>query len=402
MAPLAPCEQRHPFLRYQGLEYSNVDIADFEERLERIHSRKTYRVQVVDFQGMPELVKDGLFSRMVMEHCDDAEFLSTLRFGEVLLDLDAPGTIQFQLGRARRRMSWREFILALGLHTGEEIESLGFDRSDVETLPSDDGMDVRSVNIPYLLARYLRRFADRRNSGAHISGGQFIAQLAEHFGLLTAEILGGLTVIAPELLIIDIGELMRLQIVVEDAPAIDEGDQAISAPMQAPQQPPPPPPTVARTMPSEIKETRGGGARTVHSMGLSEEDHLQHSRDAPGRGLDLVDRNITTKLVECIFSEVFICVDVVSPSTPEWDLLPITTNNLRIVSNGVKPPSDSYHYGNPPYEVLHLCGRPLTNLEQRDTPYASLNVVFSFVLTQGIQDLDTQQSPKASFDLIKA
>ncbi|GKD26120.1 hypothetical protein Tco_1232334, partial [Tanacetum coccineum] len=28
----------------------------------------------------------------------------------------------------------------------------------------------------------------------------------------------------------------------------------------------------------------------------------------------------------------------VSPSKPEWDLLPITTNNLRIVSNGVKPP----------------------------------------------------------------
>ncbi|GJU73034.1 hypothetical protein Tco_1264439 [Tanacetum coccineum] len=36
------------------------------------------------------------------------------------------------------------------------------------------GLDVRSVNIPYLLAQYLRWFAARRKSGALISGGQFI------------------------------------------------------------------------------------------------------------------------------------------------------------------------------------------------------------------------------------
>ncbi|GJR25300.1 hypothetical protein Tco_1101532 [Tanacetum coccineum] len=42
-------------------------------------------------------------------------------------------------------------------------------------------------------------FATGRMSGAHISRGQFVARLADHFGLLTAEILGGLTVIAPEL-----------------------------------------------------------------------------------------------------------------------------------------------------------------------------------------------------------
>ncbi|GJX58996.1 hypothetical protein Tco_0290386 [Tanacetum coccineum] len=37
--------------------------------------------------------------------------------------------------------------------------------------------------------------------------------------------------------------------VAEDAPAVDEGDQAVPAPVQAPQQPPPPPPAAARTMP---------------------------------------------------------------------------------------------------------------------------------------------------------
>ncbi|GKG36634.1 hypothetical protein Tco_0444312, partial [Tanacetum coccineum] len=74
---------------------------------------------VVDFQGMPELMRDGLLGRMRMEHCDDAE---------VLLDLDALSTIQFQLGGARRRLSWKQFILALGLHTEEEMKSPGFAR----------------------------------------------------------------------------------------------------------------------------------------------------------------------------------------------------------------------------------------------------------------------------------
>nr|GEY10869.1 hypothetical protein [Tanacetum cinerariifolium] len=39
MAPSPPREQRHPFLRHQGLKYSNQDIAAFKERLERIHDK---------------------------------------------------------------------------------------------------------------------------------------------------------------------------------------------------------------------------------------------------------------------------------------------------------------------------------------------------------------------------
>ncbi|GKB23656.1 hypothetical protein Tco_0863057 [Tanacetum coccineum] len=117
-------------------------------------------------------------------------------------------------------------------------------------------MDVGSVNILYLLARYLRLFVAGRKSGPYISGGQFVARLAGHFGLLTVEILGGLTVIALELPIIDMGELhdaaAGAPAIAEDAPAADEGDQVVSAPMQAPQQPPPPPPAAARTMPQRL------------------------------------------------------------------------------------------------------------------------------------------------------
>ncbi|GKC54340.1 hypothetical protein Tco_1077085, partial [Tanacetum coccineum] len=104
-------------------------------------TREIHRVQVVDFQGMPELLRDGLFDRMAMEHLDEVgvvvftsqawrrmfstrgplvweiilEFLSMLRFGE--------------------------FILALGLHTGEEKESLGFARywSESERMNPEKG-----------------------------------------------------------------------------------------------------------------------------------------------------------------------------------------------------------------------------------------------------------------------
>ncbi|GKE11629.1 hypothetical protein Tco_1415180 [Tanacetum coccineum] len=283
MAPLPPRKQRNPFLRYQGLEYTDVDIVDFEERLERIYSREIHKVQVVDFQGMSELMRDGLFAMMAMEHRDDTGVV--LRFGEVLLDLDAPDTIQFQLGRARRCLSWRQFILALGLHTREEMESPGFARMMAHSIAGRSqapkkvtvtdlfylrGMDVGSVNIPYLLAQYLRRFAAGRKSGAHISRGQFVARLAEHFGLLAAEILAGLTLISPELPIIDMAELVRLQIyeqlddawvwvagperkpnatgppgVAQDTLIVDEGGQADPAPVHAS----PPPLVAARTMP---------------------------------------------------------------------------------------------------------------------------------------------------------
>nr|GEW90979.1 zinc finger BED domain-containing protein RICESLEEPER 2 [Tanacetum cinerariifolium] len=210
---------------------------------------------------------DGLFGIMRMEHRDDTsvvvftsrawgrlfdtrgtlvrepilEFLSTLRFEEVLLDLDAPG-----------------------LYTMEELESSGFARDPVLKL------------CHRIMAHSIAgRSQAPEKSGAYISGGQFVARLAEHFGLLTAEILKRLTVIAPELSIIDMGELVRFHIceqlddtwawvapepwrqqvvavgaleATKDAPVVDEGSQTNLAPVQAPQHPPPPP-SAARTMP---------------------------------------------------------------------------------------------------------------------------------------------------------
>ncbi|GKD72080.1 hypothetical protein Tco_1330362 [Tanacetum coccineum] len=69
MAPLPPREQRYPFLRAR--DYGGVIV--FTSRAWR---------RLFDIRG--PLVRELI-----------SEFLSTLRFGEVLLDLDAHGTIQF-------------------------------------------------------------------------------------------------------------------------------------------------------------------------------------------------------------------------------------------------------------------------------------------------------------------
>ncbi|GJR37589.1 hypothetical protein Tco_1213273 [Tanacetum coccineum] len=262
----------------KGLDYTDEDIADFEERLKRIYGRKIHRVQVVDFLGMPKLMRDGLFTRMRMEHRDDAD-LERYYLTWMLLEMESPGFARYWSERERMIPGngdlhdyWRD-ILTDGDFQGpppsytlirDPVLRLchrmlahsiaGKSRAPKKVTVTDlfylRGLDVGSVNIPYLLARYRKRFAAGRKSGAHISRGRFVARLAKLFGLLTAEILRGLIVIAPELPIIDMAELVRLQIcaqfddtlawvamgperqpdavagapaVAEDAPAINEG-----------------------------------------------------------------------------------------------------------------------------------------------------------------------------------
>ncbi|GJT68644.1 hypothetical protein Tco_1020124 [Tanacetum coccineum] len=177
---------------------------NFEMRLAKICKREVHRVLVFDFEGLTELMDEGLRGRMLMEY-KDAQKKSI----------------------ARRCMSWRKFILVLGLPTAEEMETDGF------------GMDVGSINAPYLLARYLRLFASGRKQGAMIFGGQFVAHMVEHFGLLTKERLQGLTAW------IALGPKRQPDAMVgapkaaEDAPIANEGALVVPTLMQAPQSPPP-------------------------------------------------------------------------------------------------------------------------------------------------------------------
>ncbi|GKF09308.1 hypothetical protein Tco_0043532 [Tanacetum coccineum] len=124
-------DQRYQYLRYEGSQYTDDDITDFEARLTRIYRREVHRVQVFDFGGLTNLMAEGLSARMLIEYRDAQgqsvftsrawrwifdirgplvhelilEFFSTFRFGEAVTDLDTVGALQFHLGGVRRRMS---------------------------------------------------------------------------------------------------------------------------------------------------------------------------------------------------------------------------------------------------------------------------------------------------------
>ncbi|GJY30706.1 ribonuclease H-like domain-containing protein [Tanacetum coccineum] len=93
---LPPRDQRHQYLRFEGLEYTDADITDFEERM------------LMEHMGAQGISSEGDF-----------------------------------FGITPSYTAIRDPMLRL----------------------CHRGMDVGSINIHYLLARYLRRFASRRYSG---------------------------------------------------------------------------------------------------------------------------------------------------------------------------------------------------------------------------------------------
>ncbi|GJS76099.1 hypothetical protein Tco_0725980 [Tanacetum coccineum] len=239
------------------------------------------RVHILDFEGLTPDMRQDLAKRMRMVYTgDDGQDIIELR-------------VERLLGSSNRYL-----LLSLGLHIAEEMAEDGFgaywlgserlipdkgDLSDywVEVSSGRDflrgapsytyirdpvqSMDRGAANVPYLLAKYLFRHAEGRKSGARLSGDHFIGRLAHHFGLVSDDGLRGLSVMARELPLIDMGELVKLNICMEigddwawvapgperqqvatadapeavmDGPAVDEDGQAVSALVQTPQQPP--------------------------------------------------------------------------------------------------------------------------------------------------------------------
>nr|GEX04711.1 integrase, catalytic region, zinc finger, CCHC-type, peptidase aspartic, catalytic [Tanacetum cinerariifolium] len=183
--------------------------------------------------------------------------------------------IKPSLRGVRRMMKWRQFILALGLHTKEEMAKAGFraywsssgrvilDKGDLrdywmeisyykdflgpapsyvfirdpvrrlchmmiacsisgsrqasEKVTIVDLFYLRSMNrmtanVLYLSARYLFRHAEGKKSEAMPLRGHFIGHLADHFRLVSDQGLMGLSVVASELPLIDLHEVGRLNI----------------------------------------------------------------------------------------------------------------------------------------------------------------------------------------------
>ncbi|GKD84343.1 hypothetical protein Tco_1355497, partial [Tanacetum coccineum] len=198
-----PRYQRHQYLRFEGLQYIDVDIANFETRLGKIYKREVHRVYIFTFGGLTKVMDEGLRVRMLMEHRD----------------------AQGQSG-ARRHMSWRQFILALGLHIIEEMETAGFGLYWIKS--------GRQISNKGDLSAYWREISFE---------GDFL----------------GLTMIVRDLPVIDMAELVRLQFYIdlddtwtwvapipekqqvvvvgaldtaEDAPIADEGALTVPAPVQ--------------------------------------------------------------------------------------------------------------------------------------------------------------------------
>ncbi|GJT75515.1 hypothetical protein Tco_1042240 [Tanacetum coccineum] len=149
MAPLPHRDLRHPWLRYQ--------VDGYDEGIVHNGMRQTLR----DRLSMVYAGDDGqaLFTSHVMS---DAE-----------MGLDVADTLCFQLGGARRRMTWRQFILALGLHSEEEMGAEKVTEVDLFYLRT---IDREIANVPYLIAQYLFRFAKGRKSGARLSEGSTSAR----------------------------------------------------------------------------------------------------------------------------------------------------------------------------------------------------------------------------------
>ncbi|GKA70157.1 hypothetical protein Tco_0776221 [Tanacetum coccineum] len=78
---------------------------DDDNKIDIIQSPGVNRVHLLDFEGLTPDIRQDLAERMRMVYTGDDGY---------------------ELGGARRSITWRHFILALGLHTAEEMAENGF------------------------------------------------------------------------------------------------------------------------------------------------------------------------------------------------------------------------------------------------------------------------------------
>ncbi|GJW51513.1 hypothetical protein Tco_0092864, partial [Tanacetum coccineum] len=226
---LPPRDQRHQYLRFEDLGYTDADSTDFEERLGRIYDREIHRGQsIFTSRAWRRIfkIRGSLVHELILE------FFSTFRFGEVVVDLDTTRALQFQLGGVR--------LIAYSI-AGRSQEPEKVTVTDLFYLR---GMDVGSVNIPYLLARYLR-FREE------VWGDDIWRLICEELDDTWAWVAPG-----PERQQVDAAGALE---VAKGAPDVDEGDQAVLAHVQAPQAPAARP---ARTMAQMLERFK----EDVHGM----------------------------------------------------------------------------------------------------------------------------------------
>ncbi|GKE87197.1 hypothetical protein Tco_1564672 [Tanacetum coccineum] len=217
---------------------------NYGQRLEMIWGRSVNRVHVLDFIGLTEGMRRTLADRLRMDYTGDEGHELFTKMG-----LDVADTLCFQLGGAKRRMTWSERVIPDKGDLRDYWIEISSNRDFLGPAPSyvfiQDpmrrlchrmisciisgrgqapekvigvdlfylrSMDQGTANVPYLLAQYLFRHAEGRKSGARLSGGHFIGRLAAHFGLVSDHGLRGFLVVTHKLPLIDLHELRRLNI----------------------------------------------------------------------------------------------------------------------------------------------------------------------------------------------
>nr|GEW23498.1 hypothetical protein [Tanacetum cinerariifolium] len=91
---LPPRDQRHSYLGFEGLEYTDANIVDFEEMLGKIYGKGVHLVLFFNFWGLTAEMAEGLSGRMLMERRDaqgqrissEEDFLGTSSSYNVIRD----------------------------------------------------------------------------------------------------------------------------------------------------------------------------------------------------------------------------------------------------------------------------------------------------------------------------
>ncbi|GKE32183.1 hypothetical protein Tco_1451505 [Tanacetum coccineum] len=216
MAPLPPRDQRHLWLHYQVVRYTKKIVHDFEQRLETTFGRQVNRVHILDFKGLTPDMRQDLTERLRMVYNgDDGQEVFVSHAWRRLFRIRAPLVQEFIL----------EFFSTC------YILPRRWQRTDLEhtSLRQPDavaGAPGAAEDVPAV---------DEGAQGDLRRRCKGYGRLAHHFGLVSDDGLRGLSVVACELSLIDIGELVAAAgapKAAEDALEVNEGAQADLPPLR--------------------------------------------------------------------------------------------------------------------------------------------------------------------------
>nr|GEY89788.1 hypothetical protein [Tanacetum cinerariifolium] len=207
-----------------GQEYTDVVVHDYEGRLGTIFRRQVNKVYVLDFEGLTYEMRQAFTNRLRMVH--------TGAEGQIPFTSDA----WTRLGGLRRQLSWRQFILVMGLHTAEEMETDGiaFDGDFLGVVPSYTSIQDLLRRLCHILITF--SISGRGQAPEKVTATDlFYLRSMDEGTMVNVPYLRlrGLTVVVRDLPMIDMVELVRLWIC--DRIFLR---RVFPAPVQAPQAPP--------------------------------------------------------------------------------------------------------------------------------------------------------------------